>query len=52
MKQRLLFIWLALLLGVTGAKAKEAYAYYMESDHSLNFCYDDNKSTRAKSYTV
>ena len=52
MRQRLLFTWLALLLGVAGANAKEAYAYYMESDHSLNFCYDDSKATRAQNYPV
>ncbi len=52
MRQRLLFTWLALLLGVAGANAKEAYAYYMESDHSLNFCYDDSKASRAQSYPV
>ena len=52
MRQRLLFIWLALLLGVAGANAKEAYAYYMESDHSLNFCYDDSKASRSQSYPV
>ena len=52
MRQRLLFIWLALLFGVAGANAKDAYAYYMESDHSLNFCYDDSKSERSKSYPV
>ena len=52
MRNRLLFIWLALLLGVAGANAKEAYAFYMESDHSLNFCYDDSKASIAQSYTI
>lgn len=52
MRNRIHFIWLALLLGVAGANAKEAYAFYMESDHSLNFCYDDSKASIAQSYTI
>ena len=46
MRQRLLFIWLALLLGVSGIRAVEAYTYYDPSDGSLNFCYDNNRTSR------
>ncbi len=52
MKQKFLSIWFALLLGAVSASAKDAYVYYMSSDHSLNFCFDDNKKNIQKNYTV
>ena len=49
MKTKSLLLWLMLLVGVMGAEAKEAYAYYEYDDNSLNFSYDDNKSYYSKS---
>ena len=52
MKKSIFILSLMLLLGAVGARAAEAYAYFDPSDGSLNFCYDNSKSTRAKAYTV
>ena len=41
-----------LLMGAVGARAAEAYAYFDSSDGSLNFCYDNNRSSNSSKYTV
>ena len=46
MKRQLLILWLMLLVGASGVRAAEAYTYFDPSDGSLNFCYDDSRSSR------
>ena len=45
MKQKILFLWLLLLMGAAGARAQQAYAYFNPNDGTLNFCYDNNRSS-------
>ena len=53
MRQKILFLWLLLLMGSAGARAAEAYTYFNPNDGTLNFCYDSYWSTwKNKGYTT
>ncbi|MBO4850214.1 MAG: BspA family leucine-rich repeat surface protein, partial [Prevotella sp.] len=53
MKQKLFILWLMLLTGAAGVRAAEAYTYFDPSDGSLNFCYDNNRSSiKKEGYTT
>ncbi len=43
--KKFIILWLVLFMGAMCVNAQEAYAYYDSSDNSLNFCYDNSRSS-------